>query len=140
MRLAYLATAAAVAFFVSALAVPAPPPVVLAPPVCPQIAGHRAGGDFAPENTLAGITATATQGAAVVELDVRFTASHFPVLMHDATVDRTTPGTGAVAGLGMTYVTGLSATDYPPWKTDPRFAGQRVPYAYDFLSAAKRRP
>jgi glycerophosphoryl diester phosphodiesterase len=107
-------------------------------PVCPAVVGHRAGGTYAPENTLPGITATAQQGATVVEMDVQWSSSSFPVLMHDATVDRTTNGTGAAATLGLGQLTALWAADYQPWRADPQYADTRVPYAGDFMPAAAR--
>lgn len=44
-----------------------------------------------------------------VEIDVRVTSDGVPVLMHDATVDRTTNGTGRVDSLSAEYMTGLDA-------------------------------
>lgn len=44
-----------------------------------------------------------------VEIDARVTSDGAPVLMHDATVDRTTNGTGRVDALPVEYVTGLNA-------------------------------
>ena len=52
-----------------------------------------------PENSLSGIRAAIDLGADYVELDVRTTLDGRLVLMHDATVDRTTNGNGAVAQL-----------------------------------------
>lgn len=120
------------------LVLPAAQPASAAVATCPRIIGHKAGGDYAPENTLEGIAATAAQGARDVEMDVRWTASHFPVLMHDKAVDRTTNGTGDVASLWFGYTTGLYAADYQPWAGDPRWDGVRVPYAWDFLTVAKQ--
>lgn len=102
---------------------------------CPVVVEHRTAPLDAPENTVPGIAAAALTGASWVEMDVRWTKSHFPVLSHDPTVDRTTNGTGAVADKGLSEVTGLLANDYAPWNTDPRFTTTHVPYAYDFLHA-----
>lgn len=49
-----------------------------------------------------------------VEIDVRVTSDGVPVLMHDATVDRTTNGTGRVDELSAEYVTGLNAGNGSP--------------------------
>ena len=57
------------------------------------IASHRGGGATAPENTLPAIEAALSGGFDYVEVDVALTADRQPVLMHDATVDRTTDGT-----------------------------------------------
>ncbi|MGW0538333.1 glycerophosphodiester phosphodiesterase family protein [Streptomyces sp. NPDC003032] len=58
--------------------------------------GHRGAPEIAPENTLASLEAAVDSGAEWVETDVQFTKDGQPVIMHDATVDRTTNGTGRV--------------------------------------------
>lgn len=63
----------------------------------PLIIGHRGASADAPENTLAAFGLAAEQGAHGIEFDVRMSADGNVVVMHDATVDRTTAGTGAVA-------------------------------------------
>jgi glycerophosphoryl diester phosphodiesterase len=63
------------------------------------VAVHRAGG-FAPgiaENSISGIQRAAEMGAAFAEIDLRLTADGELVLMHDATLERTTTGRGAVS-------------------------------------------
>ncbi|GJL96444.1 MAG: glycerophosphoryl diester phosphodiesterase [Hyphobacterium sp.] len=63
------------------------------------VATHRAGG-FAPgipENSIAGIRRSAEMGAAFAEIDLRRTSDGEIVLMHDATLERTTTGTGEVS-------------------------------------------
>lgn len=50
-----------------------------------------------PENTLAAIRGSRALGLNVVAVDVRLSSDGVPVLMNDATVDRTTDGTGLVA-------------------------------------------
>lgn len=89
----------------------------------PLAVAHRGYSSVAPENTLAAVAAAIRSGAAYVEVDVHCTADGVPVVVHDATVDRTTDGTGAVAELTAAYVTGLDAG---AWYS-PAYAGQRVP-------------
>lgn len=103
---------------------------------CPKVTAHRTAMDDAPENTVAGIIATAALGASSVELDVQWSSSGFPVLMHDADVSRTTNGTGTPASLGLGALTALLAQDYAPWKTNPAFADVHVPYGWEFMAAA----
>jgi glycerophosphoryl diester phosphodiesterase len=77
---------------------PKPKPKPLPPPTgkAPAIVGHRgAVGPDAPENTLAAMRRAATS-ADVLEMDLRLTADHQIVLMHDVTLNRTTNCTGAV--------------------------------------------
>jgi glycerophosphoryl diester phosphodiesterase len=63
----------------------------------PGITAHRGGSSESPENTLASIKHGVAVGADVVEFDVRTTSDGVFVLMHDATLDRTTDCTGAVS-------------------------------------------
>ncbi|AZM54413.1 glycerophosphodiester phosphodiesterase [Streptomyces sp. WAC 01529] len=70
-------------------------------------AAHRGQWRKAPENSLAAIRAGFADGAEIVEVDVRLTKDKVPVLMHDATVDRTTNGTGRVADLTHAQLRGL---------------------------------
>ncbi len=62
---------------------------------------HRGGGfePGIPENSLSGLRRAAELGAAFAEIDLRETAEGEIVLMHDATLDRTTTGSGAVTEL-----------------------------------------
>jgi len=113
--------------------VPAPPAAAAA--TCPQVIAHRTLMTERPENTVAGIQAVPATGAAGVEMDVQWSSSGFPVLMHDATVDRTTNGTGAPGSLGLGQLTGLLAQDYAPWKTDPTYTHTHVPYGNEFMAA-----
>ncbi|WP_237218208.1 glycerophosphodiester phosphodiesterase [Rugosibacter aromaticivorans] len=63
----------------------------------PRIIAHRCGGALAPENTLAGMRIAARLGCRGVEFDVALTADGVPILMHDATLERTTNGAGFLA-------------------------------------------
>src|SRR5690348_1781996 len=78
----------------------------------PLICGHRGTRARAPENTLAGFALAATMGADLIELDVRLTSDGALAIIHDATVDRTTNGTGRVADLTWE---GLQALDAGLW-------------------------
>lgn len=75
----------------------------------PLIIGHRGASADAPENTLAAFAMAADQGADGVELDVRLAADGNVVVMHDATVARTTSGRGAVASLSTEQLRALDA-------------------------------
>lgn len=66
----------------------------------PLIFAHRGAHNLYPENSLEGLRATAQAGFAA-ELDLRFLSSGQAVALHDATVDRTMTGTGAVSGLDL---------------------------------------
>ncbi len=59
----------------------------------PDVISHRGGGNYAPENTLSAINMGIDFGADSIEFDVRFTSDGIPILMHDATLGRTTNDT-----------------------------------------------
>ena len=53
--------------------------------------------DGAPENSLAAIARCIEIGADMIEIDVAVTRDGIPILMHDETLDRTTPTSGRLA-------------------------------------------
>ncbi len=73
---------------------------------------HQGGAWEAPSSTLHAIAAALGAGATGIELDVHATADHRLVVCHDATVDRTTAGSGAIASF--TYEE-LSRLDNAYW-------------------------
>ena len=92
---------------------------------------HRGASADAPENTVAAFDEAIRLGARAVEMDVRLCKDGTPVVLHDATVDRTTNGTGAVAELTRIDLLRLDAGS---WK-HPRFAGTRIPLLHEALQA-----
>lgn len=58
---------------------------------------HRGGAKLGPENTLEAFSRGLSAGADGLELDVRLSRDGEVVVMHDPTVNRTTPGRGRVA-------------------------------------------
>lgn len=65
----------------------------------PLISAHRGGAIIGfPENSIAVLEHTLHHTTAVFEVDPRLTKDSVIVLMHDATLDRTTNGTGKVSG------------------------------------------
>lgn len=76
----------------------------------PLLIAHRGGAGLKPENTLAAfLDADAVWRADMIELDVRATSDGHCVVIHDATVDRTTNGAGAVAGMTLAEIQSLDA-------------------------------
>jgi glycerophosphoryl diester phosphodiesterase len=94
----------------------------------PLITAHAACRGHAPENTLAGIRAALSLGADAIEIDVHCTRDGVPVLLHDATVDRTTNGGGEIAGLSLRQTRRLDAGD-----------GERIPTLREVLKAVDGR-
>ena len=66
-------------------------------PSRPLIIAHRGASAEAPENTLVSFERAIRQGADAVELDVRLTKDEAVVVIHDATLSRTTDGRGRVS-------------------------------------------
>jgi glycerophosphoryl diester phosphodiesterase len=70
---------------------------------------HRGDSTRAPENTLAAFREAVEAGAGGLEIDVHLTADGHVVVLHDATVDRTTSGSGAVAETTLESLRGMDA-------------------------------
>lgn len=95
------------------------------------IIGHRGCAGLAPENTLASLLLAVRQGADMVEFDVQASAGGEPVVIHDATLDRTTDGRGPVAATPLARILRLDAGS---WHS-PAFAGEPVPTLESVLAA-----
>ncbi len=110
---------------------------VLAPASAAQIAviAHRGEHRAHPENTLPAFQAAIDAGADFIEADVRTTADGHLVVMHDATVDRTTGGSGGVRRLTLEQIQALDAGA----KFEPGFVGTRVPTFGEVLALAHGR-
>lgn len=65
----------------------------------PDLIAHRGWASRFPENTLMSLSGALDVGARFVEFDVQLSADDTPVLLHDATLDRTSPSTGCVHDL-----------------------------------------
>lgn len=92
------------------------------------VSGHRGASAELPENTLAAFRRALEQGAEGIELDVALSADGVAVVLHDATVDRTTDGTGDVAALTLQELRVLDAG-----------GGERVPTLDEVLALAAGR-
>src|SRR5262249_27352912 len=60
----------------------------------PKLFAHRGGGKLAPENTLAAMRLGQSLGYRAVEFDVKLSRDGVAMLLHDATLERTTNGKG----------------------------------------------
>lgn len=94
---------------------------------------HRGYSTVAPENTLSAYKLAAQNGFNTVECDVEFTKDGVPVLLHDATVDRTSNGTGNIADLTLEEVRAL---DFGSWKSE-LYAGEQIPTFAEFIALCK---
>lgn len=107
----------------------------------PLIAAHRGGMDSGnPENTLPAFEHAATVGAHFLELDVRATRDGTLVVLHDASVDRTTNGHGAVHDLDLAALQRLDAGDGTGVPTLADVLEQSRPSAVELLFDVKPAP
>ena len=90
---------------------------------------------MAPENTLASFERAWRDGADVIEFDLRLSADEEVVVMHDATLERTTNGTGYVSE---TVLDDLKKLDAGSWFA-PAYAGEPIPTLREVLTWAKGR-
>ncbi len=89
---------------------------------------HRGASGHSPENTLLAFRYAFELGAEAIECDVQLSADGAPVIIHDATVDRTTNGMGAVAELSLEQLRHLDAG-----------AGEQIPVLDEVLTLCRER-
>jgi glycerophosphoryl diester phosphodiesterase len=89
----------------------------------PRAIAHRGAGKLAPENTLAAFRHGASFGYRMFEFDVKLSGDGVAVLLHDATLDRTTSGTGRLDALTLGQIVQLDAGG---WHS-AAYAGEPVP-------------
>jgi glycerophosphoryl diester phosphodiesterase len=92
---------------------------------------HRGASAYAPENTVAAFDEAVRLGAQAVEFDVRLTADGQPVVIHDATLDRTTSGRGFVQDWTLLDLLRLDAGGW----MHLRFQATRIPTLQEALLA-----
>ena len=93
----------------------------------PQVIAHRGGSVEQDENTLQGMKNSYEKGVRGFETDVRLTKDRRIVVLHDATLERTTDGKGKVEE--------LTAAEIAPART--KKSGQPVPYLEELLDFLK---
>jgi len=89
----------------------------------PAIIAHRGSSAYAPENTLAAFELAMRQGADAIELDAKLSADGQVVVIHDQTVNRTTPSTGRVNELTLAELRKMDAGSH----FDIAFKGESIP-------------
>ena len=89
-----------------------------------------------PENTMLSFKAAAEIGVDQIETDIRITKDGELVLIHDATVDRTTDGTGRVIDYTYEELCKLDAGI----KRGEQFRGTRIPKLTELLDYVKTLP
>lgn len=100
----------------------------------PIIFAHRGDFSHAPENTLPSFEQALQKGADGVELDVKLSSDGHVIVMHDATVDRTTNGNGRVALLPLDEIRKLDAGSW----FNEKFTGTKVPLLEEIFDLVGR--
>lgn len=100
------------------------------------VAGHRGLPALYPENTLASFKGALDARVDMIELDIRMSADGQPVILHDASLERTTNGTGLLRDKTLAQ---LRALDAGGWFS-PEFAGEKIPLFTEFLELTKDCP
>ncbi|MCX7795811.1 MAG: glycerophosphodiester phosphodiesterase family protein [bacterium] len=93
------------------------------------VIAHRGASAYAPENTFPAFELAVKMGSCGIETDIHVTKDNIPILIHDATVDRTTNGTGCVNDLTLDEIKKLDAGSW----FSPAFAGVQIPTLEEFL-------
>lgn len=106
----------------------------------PLVVAHRGASEQFPENTLAALRAAVAQQAHVVEFDVWQTKDGAWVLLHDATLDRTTDATAKLGRkdvrVDQCTLAEVRSLDAGAWK-GKAFAGEKVPTLAEALAAVQ---
>ncbi|GET38700.1 glycerophosphodiester phosphodiesterase [Microseira wollei] len=98
-----------------------------------EIIAHRGYSGIAPENTLAAFYAAIEKGANSIEFDVQLCSDGEFVIIHDATLERTSNGIGNVREKTLKELKQLDAGSW----FDPKFALERIPTLREGLEAIK---
>lgn len=101
----------------------------------PVIFAHRGASAHAPENTLAAFELALAQGADGIELDAQLSADGHVVVIHDATVDRTTGARGRVKDLSLANMRALDAGSF----FSDNFSGEKIPTLEEVFEAVGKR-
>lgn len=99
------------------------------PIVKENLIAHRGASAYAPENTLEAVRLAAKMGAKWVETDVQLTADGQLVMIHDATLDRTTNGNGFVV---RTRLEDIKTLDSGGWYS-AEYEGARIATLEEYL-------
>lgn len=100
------------------------------------VAAHRGLSATYPENTMEAFRAAVEAGVDQVETDIRITKDGALVLIHDATLDRTTNGTGRVDAYTLAELRELDAGRFKGEK----FARCQIPTFDEFIDYVKEFP
>jgi glycerophosphoryl diester phosphodiesterase len=98
------------------------------------VIAHRGASGHAPENTFAAFRRAIALGAGFIETDLQLSRDARFVAIHDATIDRTSNGKGAVHDLTLAE---LRRLDMGSW-FGSEFVGERIPTLEEILEFSKK--
>jgi glycerophosphoryl diester phosphodiesterase len=98
------------------------------------VIAHRGASGNAPENTLAAFRKAVALGATFIETDLQLSRDAHFVAIHDATVNRTTNGQGAVHDMTLAELRKLDAGSW----FGSEFGGERIPTLEEILEFSKK--
>jgi glycerophosphoryl diester phosphodiesterase len=98
------------------------------------VIAHRGASGHAPENTMAAFKKAVALGATFIETDLQLSRDARFVAIHDATLDRTTNGQGAVHDMTMPELRRLDAGSW----FGSEFAGERIPMLEEILEFSRK--
>ena len=101
----------------------------------PVVFAHRGASAHAPENTIPSFELALTQGADAIELDAKLTSDGQIVVFHDATIDRTTEGTGRLAQKTLAELRSLDAGSF----FSDQFRGTKIPTLEEVFEAVGKK-
>jgi glycerophosphoryl diester phosphodiesterase len=98
-----------------------------------KVIAHRGASGHAPENTIASVKKGIAMGANYIEIDVHLTKDKEVVVIHDATLDRTTNHLGQVNMYRLIEIEKFDAGV----KYSPEFKGERIPTLEQVINETK---
>lgn len=98
-----------------------------------RVIAHRGFSGRGPENTLVALRLAIEVGADMAEIDVGLSRDGHVVVLHDATLERTTDGSGLLSDATLEDLRRLDAGSW----FDSRFAGEPVPTLAEALDLVK---
>lgn len=108
----------------------------------PLVIAHRGYSIFAPENTLASFELALAAGADLVELDYHHSKDGIPVVIHDATLDRTTDANDRLSAskirVDARSAAEITSLDAGSWFS-ARFSAEKPPLLADALDFIQKK-
>jgi len=98
----------------------------------PMLLAHRGWASRYPENSRAGIEAALQAGVPGVEIDIQLSGDRVPMVIHDASLERTAGVDRRVSDLSAAELTAIGI--HEPARFGARFRGERVPRLADIAA------